>query len=167
LIVALFVLFLFLPLFLNPPSCSQAIGIALESRDLDILNEALKQCGNLQETLQYTLDVAMNLVLNKQFRNLVLRILVDLYQTLPEPDYESTCRCLVFLNDPDQVITILHRLLDDSQALSFFFSSILVSFLALLLNFLLLCDLSRMSSLCTKLPLTCTRTRPNISSTRS
>lgn len=98
----------------------QAVGIALESRDLTILKEALAKSGNLYQMLEYTLEVSMTLVLNKHFRNQVLRILVDLYQSLPEPDYESICRCLVFLNDADGVIKILRNLLDQNEPLILF-----------------------------------------------
>jgi len=107
----------------------QAIGIALESRDLDILREALRQCGNLEETLQYTLNVAMNLILNKQFRTLVLQILVDLFLALKEPDYESACRCLVFLNEPYRVVAILKQLLENEAVGGIFFLSSSSSFL--------------------------------------
>jgi len=50
----------------------QAIGIALEARRLDVLEDALKKSGALAEMLTYTFDVANNLVLSHKFRGLVI-----------------------------------------------------------------------------------------------
>jgi 26S proteasome regulatory subunit N2 len=65
--------------------------------------------------LQYALDLCMNVVPHKHFRNMALGVLVDLYESLPEPDYESTFRCLVFLNDYSGVIRIVRKLLSREE----------------------------------------------------
>lgn len=49
----------------------------------------------------------------------VLCLLVKIYQRLPSPDYLSICQCLMFLNEPDTVATILEKLLSGSKVLSF------------------------------------------------
>ena len=90
----------------------QAIGIALESRHLDYLEQAVISSTSLKETLVYARQVAMTLVLSRDFRNKVLRVLVKLFSTaLPEPDYFSICEVLVFLNDPEGVTDVLRALL--------------------------------------------------------
>lgn len=55
---------------LDDKEFKQAIGIALESRRLDVVEAAIKQ-GNAAELLLYTLDVSMKLVLSLSFRNKV------------------------------------------------------------------------------------------------
>lgn len=41
----------------------------------------------------------------------VLRLLVRVYQKLPSPDYVSICQCLMFLGEPEGVVSILEKLL--------------------------------------------------------
>ena len=41
----------------------------------------------------------------------VLRCLVKVYQKLPSPDYLSICQCLMFLDEPEAVASILEKLL--------------------------------------------------------
>lgn len=41
----------------------------------------------------------------------VLRLLVQVYQKLPSPDYLSICQCLMFLDEPEAVASILEKLL--------------------------------------------------------
>jgi hypothetical protein len=45
----------------------------------------------------------------------VLRCLVKIYQTLPNPDYLSICQCLMFLGEPETVASILDKLLSGSK----------------------------------------------------
>ncbi|KAJ3088234.1 proteasome regulatory particle base subunit [Quaeritorhiza haematococci] len=87
----------------------QAIGIALESLRLDIIEKAIKQ-GNAKELLAYLTEASMTIVQNLDFRNKVLRLLVKLYQNLEEPDYISISQCLVHLNDPGACAEMLKNL---------------------------------------------------------
>jgi hypothetical protein len=41
----------------------------------------------------------------------VLRLVVRLYQGVPQPDLAAVCRCLMALDDADEVANILARLL--------------------------------------------------------
>lgn len=41
----------------------------------------------------------------------VLRCLVKVYQKLPSPDYLSICQCLMFLDEPEGVASILEKLI--------------------------------------------------------
>lgn len=104
---------------------NHAIGIALESFRLDIVKESIVKAKDLASKIQllnYVLNMAMDVVENLDFRNKVgchnnshlallfddnilvspfkvLRLLVTLYQSLDEPDYESVFQCLIHLND--------------------------------------------------------------------
>ncbi|OBZ82826.1 26S proteasome non-ATPase regulatory subunit 1 [Choanephora cucurbitarum] len=94
----------------------QAIGIALESRRLDVIQSIIQKQGG-QELLSYVLEVCMTLVQNLEFRNQVLRLLVDLYKTLKNPDYISISQCLVHLNDSSSCADMLKSLVEQKNEL--------------------------------------------------
>ncbi len=93
----------------------QAIGIALESRRLDKLEEAIRRCGDRPAILEYSLRTCQKLVAHRQFREQVLLLLVKLYETLPNPNWVVVCECLTFLGDAKGVATILDALLKGSE----------------------------------------------------
>ncbi|KAG1171516.1 hypothetical protein G6F70_002255 [Rhizopus microsporus] len=94
----------------------QAIGIALESRRLDIIESTILK-GNPSQLLAYVLDVSMTLVQNLEFRNEVLRLLVNLYKKLEKPDYISISQCLVHLNDTTSCANMLKSLVEKNDEL--------------------------------------------------
>ncbi|KAI8891036.1 26S proteasome regulatory complex, non-ATPase subcomplex, Rpn2/Psmd1 subunit [Backusella circina FSU 941] len=94
----------------------QAIGIALESRRLDVV-KAMIEKGSPNKLLSYVLDVCMILVQNLKFRNQVLRLLVEMYHTLKEPDYISISQCLVHLNDHSSCTDLLKGLVEKDNEL--------------------------------------------------
>ncbi|RUP51626.1 hypothetical protein BC936DRAFT_146875 [Jimgerdemannia flammicorona] len=89
----------------------QSIGIALESRRLDIVERTILK-GTSHELLAYVLDVSMTLIQNLDFRNKTLRLLVRLFKNLQEPDYVSISQCLVHLNDPASCSELLRELVN-------------------------------------------------------
>ncbi|KAL5998534.1 26S proteasome non-ATPase regulatory subunit 1 A [Asimina triloba] len=96
----------------------QAMGIAVECRRLDKLEEAIIRSDNLQGMLSYCINISHSFVNRREYRHelpswylQVLRLLVRLYQRLPSPDYLSICQCLMFLDDPKSVASILASLL--------------------------------------------------------
>ena len=94
----------------------QALGIALETRRIDVFEKAILESKNVPVILSYALKVCMSLIQSRQFRNTVLRILVKLYMGLATPDYISVCQCLIFLNDPEAVAEILENLLKSGNS---------------------------------------------------
>ncbi|KAG1285273.1 hypothetical protein G6F66_010466 [Rhizopus arrhizus] len=94
----------------------QAIGIALESRRLDIIGLNIQK-GDASQLLAYVLDVSMTLVQNLEFRNEVLRLLVNLYKKLEKPDYISISQCLVHLNDSNSCADMLKNLVEKNDEL--------------------------------------------------
>ncbi|GAB5594033.1 proteasome regulatory particle base subunit [Umbelopsis nana] len=100
----------------------QAIGIALESKRLDVVEDVISK-GNPHELLSFVIDVSMTLVQNLQFRNQVLRLLVKLYLNLEEPDYVSVSQCLVHLNDPaacaDMLKDLVSKNVDESLLMAY------------------------------------------------
>ncbi|GAV59023.1 PC_rep domain-containing protein/HEAT_2 domain-containing protein, partial [Cephalotus follicularis] len=89
----------------------QAMGIAIECRRLDKLEEAITRSDNVQGTLSYCINVSHSFVNRREYRREVLRLLVNVYQKLPSPDYLSICQCLMFLDEPEGVAIILEKLL--------------------------------------------------------
>lgn len=95
----------------------QAVGIALECRRLDKLEEAITRSRNPGSRLTYCLKLSQTFVNSREFRREVLRLLVENYQKLPEPDYLSLCQCLMLLDEPQQVAEVLQQLILGSSTL--------------------------------------------------
>ncbi|XP_024382538.1 26S proteasome non-ATPase regulatory subunit 1 homolog A [Physcomitrium patens] len=97
----------------------QAVGVALECRRLDKLEESIIRSENASAMLSYCLRLSQTFVSRREFRHEVLRLLVKSYQGLQQPDYLSICQCLMFLDEPADVAAILDKLLkgDKSEAL--------------------------------------------------
>lgn len=93
----------------------QAVGIALETRRMDIFEKAIMNSDDVSGMLSYSFKVTMSLIQNRNFRNLVLRTLVGLYRNLDVPDYVNTCQCLIFLDDPQSVALVLEKLSKGSK----------------------------------------------------
>ena len=49
----------------------QAIGIALEARRVDVLQEAVKRAADKKQILEYCLEVCMSVIQSREFRNTV------------------------------------------------------------------------------------------------
>ncbi|KAL8172299.1 hypothetical protein V2J09_024103 [Rumex salicifolius] len=93
----------------------QAIGMAVECRRLDKLEEAITKSDNVHATLSYCINVSHSYVNEREYRQEVLRLLVRVYQKLPSPDYLSICQCLMFLDEPEVVVLILAKLLHSDE----------------------------------------------------
>ncbi|XP_073053545.1 26S proteasome non-ATPase regulatory subunit 1 homolog A-like isoform X2 [Primulina eburnea] len=101
----------------------QAIGMAIECRRLDKLEEAVIKSDNIHATINYCIDVSHSFVNRREYRREVLRLLVKVYQQLPSPDYLSICQRLMFLDEREVVASILEKLLrsevEDDALLAF------------------------------------------------
>ncbi|KAI3865964.1 hypothetical protein MKX03_036823 [Papaver bracteatum] len=93
----------------------QAIGIAIECRRLDILEEAITRSDNIPVTLDYCINLAHSFVTLKEYRSEVLCLIVKVFQSLPDPDYLSICQRLMSLDESAGVAMILEKLLRSNQ----------------------------------------------------
>ncbi|XP_060523239.1 26S proteasome non-ATPase regulatory subunit 1 [Cylas formicarius] len=93
----------------------QALGLALETRRMDVFESSITQSEDVINMLSYAFQVAMSLIQNRGFRNTVLRSLVGLYRGLGTPDYVNMCQCLIFLEDPLSVAEILDKLVQGNE----------------------------------------------------
>lgn len=88
----------------------QALGIALETRRMDIVKKSIMKSDDVGAMLAYAFQVTMSLIQNRGFRNTVLECLVELYRNLGIPDYVNMVQCLIFLEQPLVVAELLDRL---------------------------------------------------------
>lgn len=99
----------------NDGQFKQAVGIALETRRMDVFKMAIVNSDDVAGMLSYSLKIVMSLIENRQFRNQVLRTLVGLYRNLETPDLVNVCQCLIFLDDPQAVADILDKLIREKE----------------------------------------------------
>ncbi|XP_005095836.1 26S proteasome non-ATPase regulatory subunit 1 [Aplysia californica] len=95
---------------LDDKQFKQAVGIALETRRIDIFEKAIKTSDDVAGMLSYAFKVCMSLIQSRQFRNTILRVLTSLYMGLGTPDYINVCQCYIFLDDAQAVADILVQL---------------------------------------------------------
>jgi len=93
----------------------QALGIALESRRLDVLSRAIQSSGDVPAMLAYCFELAQSITMSLEFRQKVLSVLVGLYREMPQPDYVNMCQCLLFLGDYQKVAETLDNLIKNTD----------------------------------------------------
>lgn len=98
----------------------QAIGIAIETRRLDVFEKAILNSTNVSETISYAYKITQTLVQNRKFRNAILNLLVRIYSNLPNPDYVNVIQCLIYLDEPEQVASILENQIRGNNVLMAF-----------------------------------------------
>lgn len=107
----------------------QVIGIAIEAKNLDVLRTAIlragederKQLGESRrsgELLDYVLDICMSIVQERSFRNEILKLILELLNDIPSPDYFSIAKCVVYLNEHSMASAILRQLVEKGDARS-------------------------------------------------
>ncbi|QDZ20143.1 regulatory subunit of 26S proteasome [Chloropicon primus] len=96
----------------------QAIGIALDSCHLDLLRTVAEHGQFDKKLLTYALRVCQNLIVSRKFREKALRLMVDLFKQLDQPDWIVISQCLMFLDEAAAVAEILTNLLgQDSDSI--------------------------------------------------
>ncbi|KAL5713332.1 26S proteasome non-ATPase regulatory subunit 1 A [Ranunculus cassubicifolius] len=93
----------------------QAIGVAVESRRLDKLEESIMKSDGIQGALSYCVNISKAFLGVREYRREVLLLLVKIYQKLPTPDYLRICQCLMDLDDSEGVARILEKLLRSAE----------------------------------------------------
>ncbi|KAF2148795.1 26S proteasome regulatory complex, non-ATPase subcomplex, Rpn2/Psmd1 subunit [Myriangium duriaei CBS 260.36] len=102
------------------------VGIAVEARNRDILREAIVRCtqdeknkgkkasssdlSQTEELMEYVLDICMNVVQERGLRNEILRLILELLNDIPNPDYFAIARCVVYLDQHSMASNILQQL---------------------------------------------------------
>ncbi|KAJ6084165.1 26S proteasome regulatory complex non-ATPase subcomplex Rpn2/Psmd1 subunit [Penicillium sp. IBT 16267x] len=109
----------------------QVIGIAIEAKSLDVLRMSIirasedekKQQGESRQSeglMEYVLDICMGIVQERAFRNEILKLILELLNEIPAPDYFSIAKCVVYLNEHSMASVILRQLVEkgDSRSLA-------------------------------------------------
>ena len=105
----------------------QVVGIAIEARNLEVLREAILEAAQAgkgkkaaspnraqkgEELMDYVLDICMNVVQERGLRNDILRLILDLLNDIPNPDYFSIAKCVVYLGQHSMASNMLKHLVD-------------------------------------------------------
>ncbi|KAJ1959136.1 proteasome regulatory particle base subunit, partial [Dipsacomyces acuminosporus] len=90
----------------------QVVGIAIESRRLDILERALVS-GDTKSLLGYVQKSCVDYISSIHAQNQVLELLVKIHTQFESPDYEAICLGLSKLSNPGQTAAILESLVKD------------------------------------------------------
>ncbi|KAK7611976.1 26S proteasome-like protein regulatory subunit rpn2 [Phyllosticta paracitricarpa] len=110
----------------------QVVGISIEARNLDVLRETILRAsqdeknqtkksasgapGKSEELMEYILDICMNVVQERGLRNEILRLILDLLNDLPNPDYFAIAKCVVYLNQHSMASNMLRHLVERGDA---------------------------------------------------
>ncbi|KAG5951624.1 hypothetical protein E4U53_002658 [Claviceps sorghi] len=105
----------------------QVVGIAVEARNLQVLRRVIKQAsedektskskiqdglqGPTEELMEYILGICMDIVQERSFRTEILRLILDLLNDIPNPDYFAIARCVVYLDSDDEASRMLRTLI--------------------------------------------------------
>ncbi|KAJ5708335.1 26S proteasome regulatory complex non-ATPase subcomplex Rpn2/Psmd1 subunit [Penicillium malachiteum] len=104
-------------------SYRQVIGIAIEAKNLDVLRMAIIRASEdekkhqgeprkSEELMEYVLDICMGIVQERAFRNEILKLILELLNEIPAPDYFSIAKCVVYLNEHSMASVILRQLVE-------------------------------------------------------
>ena len=112
----------------------QVVGIAVESKNLVILRRIIKRAsedekqsksgsqdsaqGPAEELMDYILGICMDIVQERAFRTEILRLILDLLIEIPNPDYFSIAKCVVYLNSDDEASQMLQALVTNGDQTS-------------------------------------------------
>eukprot|EP00730_Choanoeca_flexa_P000873 TRINITY_DN10376_c0_g2_i1.p1 TRINITY_DN10376_c0_g2~~TRINITY_DN10376_c0_g2_i1.p1 ORF type:complete len:949 (+),score=326.71 TRINITY_DN10376_c0_g2_i1:172-3018(+) len=96
---------------LSDGQLTQAVGVSLEGRRLDIIQAALAHASSDAALLEYTYNAAMTLVDNRAFRDQVLTVLAEAYGSIAPEHYFQRARCYVALEEADRLGEMLRGLL--------------------------------------------------------
>lgn len=104
----------------------QVVGIAVEARNLEVLRRVIKRAsddekksksnlpegtaGPTEELMEYVLDICMGVVQERGLRTEILRLILDLLNDIPTPDYFSIAKCVVYLNIDEDASRMLKNL---------------------------------------------------------
>ena len=101
----------------------QVVGIAVEARNLDILRRVILRASEdekdaSEELMEYVLDICMSVVQERGLRNEILKLILELLNDIPSPDYFAIAKCVVYLDQHSLASDILRKLVNKGDARS-------------------------------------------------
>ncbi|KAK4225421.1 armadillo-type protein [Podospora fimiseda] len=100
----------------------QVVGIAVEAKNLDVLRRVIKRAGaddkqttdssqgTAEELMDYLLSISMDIVQERGLRTEILRLILDLLNDIPNPDYFAIAKCVVHLDSDEEAENMLRQL---------------------------------------------------------
>ncbi|SPQ24575.1 96e17b70-f200-44bf-84dd-fbd187132eea [Thermothielavioides terrestris] len=111
---------------LNEGKYRQVVGIAVEAKNLDVLRRVIKRAsedgkrsatkaqegtqGPAEELMDYALSICMDIVQERGLRTEILRLILDLLNDIPHPDYFAIAKCVVYLDSDEEASALLRQL---------------------------------------------------------
>ncbi|KAL2195017.1 armadillo-type protein [Corynascus similis CBS 632.67] len=105
----------------------QVVGIAVEAKNLDVLRRVIKRAsedgkrdkakaqegapGPAEELMDYALSICMDIVQERGLRTEILRLILDLLNDIPNPDYFAIAKCVVYLDSDEEASSLLLQLI--------------------------------------------------------
>lgn len=92
----------------------QAIGIALETKRIDVVKASIERSTNPEIMLGYAFTLATETIKSKDFREAILNVIMEVYESKSEGDdhdYYKIARCQFHLNRPNLTAKLLMKLL--------------------------------------------------------
>ncbi|GJC84496.1 26S proteasome regulatory subunit rpn2 [Colletotrichum liriopes] len=104
----------------------QVVGIAVEAKNLEVLRRVIKRAsddekrsktkstdgqGPAEELMEYALSICMDIVQERSFRTEILRLILDLLNDIPNPDYFAIAKCVVYLSSDEEASHMLKQLI--------------------------------------------------------
>ncbi|KAJ4292859.1 proteasome regulatory particle base subunit [Collariella sp. IMI 366227] len=100
----------------------QVVGIAVEAKNLDVLRRVIKRASEqggssgsqspAEELMDYALSICMDIVQERGLRTEILRLILDLLNDIPNPDYFAIAKCVVYLDSDEEASELLKQLLN-------------------------------------------------------
>ncbi|KAK6739444.1 hypothetical protein RB195_008122 [Necator americanus] len=87
------------------------IGLALDTRRIDMVEKAIIKCTESHVLLLETIHKITNAKVDVQLRAQLLDVLVRLFTSNKHADFVAICQCLVKLNRPEDIGKLLDRLM--------------------------------------------------------
>ncbi|KAI0179075.1 26S proteasome regulatory complex, non-ATPase subcomplex, Rpn2/Psmd1 subunit [Hypoxylon sp. FL1284] len=107
----------------------QVVGIAVEAKRLDVVNKVIQRAdddfkrnkgkstqddaiGPAEELLDYCLNICMDVVQERAFRDDILQLILGILTSgrAKDPDYFSIAKCIVYLNKDEQARNVIQHL---------------------------------------------------------
>ncbi|KAK4121938.1 26S proteasome regulatory complex, non-ATPase subcomplex, Rpn2/Psmd1 subunit [Parathielavia appendiculata] len=99
----------------------QVVGIAVEAKNLDVLRRVIKRASETkaqegaqspaEELMDYALSICMDIVQERGLRTEILRLILDLLNEIPNPDYFAIAKCVVYLDSDEEASALLKQLI--------------------------------------------------------
>ncbi|KAM0333940.1 hypothetical protein ACHAQA_000957 [Verticillium albo-atrum] len=111
----------------------QVVGIAVEAKNLEVLRRVIKRASDdeksakgkaseapspADELMEYALSICMDIVQERSFRTEILRLILDLLNDIPNPDYFAIAKCVVYLNSDEEASHMLRQLVSNEDRVS-------------------------------------------------